>query len=111
VAVVAGRAETLAGDPAHREGWPAVTARAVAGLDRLVELAFPLLAPGGALVAWKRGDLADELAAARRAIEYHGGAIVEVRPVGGEVLAGHVLVVATRSGRGSTTPPGAAVRC
>ena len=34
-------------DPAHRGRWPAVTARAVASLADLVELALPLLAPGG----------------------------------------------------------------
>ena len=34
-----------------------MTARAVASTADLVELAFPLLARGGALVAWKRGDL------------------------------------------------------
>ena len=51
------RAEALAADSRHRGRWPAVTARAVASLADLVELAFPLLAPGGCLVAWKRGDL------------------------------------------------------
>jgi 16S rRNA (guanine(527)-N(7))-methyltransferase RsmG len=58
------RAETLARDPAHRERWPAVTARAVAALPDLVELAFPLLQRGGVLVAWKRGEIGSELAAA-----------------------------------------------
>ena len=42
----------------HRGRWPAVVARAVAPLPELVELAVPLLAPGGCLVAWKRGDIA-----------------------------------------------------
>ena len=51
------RAEALAADPRHRGRWPAVTARAVASLADLVELAFPLLEPGGCLVAWKRGDI------------------------------------------------------
>jgi len=75
VAAMAGRAETLAADRAHRERWPAVTARAVAGLGDLIELAFPLLRPGGILVAWKRGDVDDaatlggELDAARRALD------------------------------------------
>ncbi len=75
------RAEALATDRRHRGRWPAVTARAVAGLADLVELAFPLLAPGGMLVAWKRGDLADELAAAGRAIDALGGGSLEVRDV------------------------------
>ena len=40
------RAEALAADRRHRGRWPAVTARAVAPLPELVELAVPLLAPG-----------------------------------------------------------------
>ncbi len=64
VAVVAARAETLAADRGHRERWPVVTARAVASLPDLVELAFPLLVPGGLLVAWKRAGPGDERARA-----------------------------------------------
>ena len=103
VEVAAARAETLAADPAHRGRWPAVTARAVASLADLVELGFPLLAPGGVLVAWKRGDLVEEVAAAQRAIEaLGGGAVTSVR--GGVAgLEDHRLVVVTRRGR---VPPG-----
>jgi 16S rRNA (guanine527-N7)-methyltransferase len=54
--------------PARAEEWEAgmgacdlVTARAVAPLNVLVEYAAPLLAPGGALVAWKgRRDAREE---------------------------------------------------
>ena len=92
------RAEALATDRRHRGRWPAVTVRAVAGLAELVELAFPLLAPGGILVAWKRGDLGDELAAAGRAIEALGGGSLEVRDVRVTGLPGHRLVVATARG-------------
>jgi 16S rRNA (guanine527-N7)-methyltransferase len=77
------RAEALAADRRHRECWPAVTARAVAPLAELVELAFPLLAPGGLLIAWKRGEIGLELAAAQRAIEVLGGGSIEVRPATG----------------------------
>lgn len=74
VAAEAVRSEDLAVTVADRGQWPAVTARAVAPLAELIELAFPLLAPGGILVAWKRGDVAgpaglrEELAAAGRAL-------------------------------------------
>ena len=51
-----------------------VTARAVAALPDLVELGFPLLGPGGGLVAWKRGDLAAELAAGGALDALGGGA-------------------------------------
>ena len=99
VEAAAVRAEALAADPRHRGRWPAVTARAVAGLADLVELAFPLLAPGGCLVAWKRGDLTLELAAADRAIAALGGGSVVVRPVDVPGLDGHGLVIATARGR------------
>jgi 16S rRNA (guanine527-N7)-methyltransferase len=61
VQVFAGRAERLAGDGRHRERWPAVVARAVGDLAEVAELGLPLLARGGILVAWKRGDLRTEL--------------------------------------------------
>ncbi len=47
IGVAAVRAESLGANPAHRAEWPCVTARAVASLSRLVELAFPLLASAG----------------------------------------------------------------
>jgi len=92
------RAETLAADPAHRGQWPAVTARAVAALPELVELAFPLLAQGGSLIAWKRGELADEVAAGQRAVQALGGGTIEGVPVDVRGLEGHVLVIVTRHG-------------
>jgi 16S rRNA (guanine527-N7)-methyltransferase len=105
VTVVAARAEALAADPRERATWPVVTARAVATTADLVELAFPLLAPGGALVAWKRGDLRGELAAARRAIDALGGGTLEVLDVAVEGLLGHRLVIARRTGRVSDAYP------
>jgi 16S rRNA (guanine527-N7)-methyltransferase len=97
--VDARRAEDVAHDkPAER--WEVVTARAVASTADLVELAFPLLTPGGALVAWKRGDLVGELRAARRAIDALGGGQLEVRHVAIAGLEGHRIVVATRAERG-----------
>jgi 16S rRNA (guanine527-N7)-methyltransferase len=99
------RAEALAVDVRHRGRWPAVTARAIAGLAELVELAFPLLGPGGCLVAWKRGDIGPEVAAAERAIAALGGGDLDVRPVRVPGLDGHCLVVATARGRVPSTYP------
>ncbi|MEP6639863.1 MAG: 16S rRNA (guanine(527)-N(7))-methyltransferase RsmG [Chloroflexota bacterium] len=93
------RAEALAADGRHRGRWPAVTVRAVAKLAELVEIAFPLLAPGGCLLAWKRGDLEAELAAADRAIAALGGGTIEIRPVEIDGLDSHRLVVVTARGR------------
>ncbi|MEO5885030.1 MAG: 16S rRNA (guanine(527)-N(7))-methyltransferase RsmG [Candidatus Limnocylindrales bacterium] len=102
VRVATERGEALAGDARHRGRWSAVTARAVASTSDLVELAFPLLERGGFLVAWKRGELADELHAAGRAVDALGGGTIEVLDVARgalPALAGHCLVVATRTGR------------
>lgn len=105
VSVITGRAETLAADPGQRATWSVVTARAVATLAELVELAFPLLAPGGVLVAWKRGDLNAELAIARRAMDALGGGTLQVHDVDVEGLRDHRLVMATRTGRVSEAYP------
>jgi 16S rRNA (guanine527-N7)-methyltransferase len=109
VEAAAVRAEALALDRRHRGRWPAVTARAVSSLGDLVELAFPLLAPGGILVAWKRGALAGalaaELAAGRRAIDALGGGSVEVHDVSVAGLDGHRLIVATAHGTAPATFP------
>ncbi len=103
---------SLAAAPAHRGHWPAVTARAVATLAELVELGLPLLAPGGVLVAWKRGDPGDaaglggELATAARAlgaIDRRGRIVTEdALPAGATIevmedLADHRLVIVERS--------------
>jgi 16S rRNA (guanine527-N7)-methyltransferase len=125
VAVAATRAETLAGDPRHRAGWPIVTARAVAGLPELIELALPLIAPGGALIAWKRhgiaapapasarpsdeprraeepqraeDPLARELAAGARAAAALGGSVPVLYPTTVPGLTDHVLVVVEKWG-------------
>ena len=99
------RAEALATDGRHRGRWPGVTVRAVGSLAELVELAFPLLEPGGTLVAWKRGDLDGELAAAERAIDALGGGSLEIHPVAVDGLDRHRLVVATSRGRVPTGYP------
>ena len=105
VGVAAARAEELASEARHRERWPAVTARAVGSLAELVELAFPLLAVGGRLIAWKRGDIDDELDHARRAIGALGGGEIDEEPVRVAALAGHRLVVVTKRGRTTSQFP------
>jgi 16S rRNA (guanine527-N7)-methyltransferase len=100
VRVDARRAEEVARDRSAGS-WDVVTGRAVASAADLVELAFPVLAPGGSLVAWKRGHLSPELAAARRAIDALGGGEIEVIDIHVDGLDGHRLVVATRAMSGS----------
>ncbi len=79
--VVAERAERLGQDPAYREAFDVVLARAVAPLPVLAELALPLCRRGGVVVAYKSPGVEGEVAEARRAVEVLGGApprIVEV---------------------------------
>jgi 16S rRNA (guanine527-N7)-methyltransferase len=109
VEAVGARAEQLARDPARPEPWDAVTVRAVASLPRLVDLAFPLLRPGGCLVAWKRavpdagrgpgrGSALDaEIAAARPSVAGAGGGRIEIVDPGVTALPGHLLVVVRRA--------------
>ena len=99
VSVAAGRAETLAADPGHRERWPAVTARALAPLPDLIELAFPLLAPGGLLLAWKSAGQLDERRRALAAVAALGGGTIEVIPAGLAHAPAHVLVAVRKVGR------------
>jgi 16S rRNA (guanine527-N7)-methyltransferase len=58
-----------------------VLARAVAGMNILVELALPLLAEGGALLAWKGDEITQELEEARFAISELGGTLEQVQRV------------------------------
>ena len=88
---------------ARAEAWPdgigsrdVVTARAVAPLAVLVEYAAPLLAVGGALVAWKGRRDGDEERDGAAAAAATGLEVAEVRPVepwiGAEHLHLHVYV-------------------
>lgn len=70
-----------------REAYDAVTARAVARLATLAELASPLLREGGVLVAWKGRRDPEEEAELERALEPTAMAAVRVLAVG--ELAGY----------------------
>ncbi|HEX7950242.1 MAG TPA: 16S rRNA (guanine(527)-N(7))-methyltransferase RsmG [Candidatus Limnocylindrales bacterium] len=100
--VRAARAEAVAArDPA---AWDIVTARAVASLDDIVELAMPLLRVGGRLLAWKGPDIEAEVAAAGRAAGALGGSAPVVHEVVGVApLAGHRMVVVRKL---AATAPG-----
>lgn len=113
VEVAAVRAESLAANPYHRERWSAVTARAVATLPDLVEVAFPLLAPGGLLVAWKRTGIDEEVRRAGAALVALGGGTLEIVEMAAPVPSGHVLVACRKVGHtpaGWPRPPGERAR-
>jgi 16S rRNA (guanine527-N7)-methyltransferase len=78
VEVVRGRAEGLHGE----RRFDVVTSRAVAPLDRLLDWSMPLVDPEGALVAMKGSSAAEEVEAARAALERWGCAEPEVRVLG-----------------------------
>lgn len=77
--VVTARAEDLARQPRYREGFDAVLSRAVAPLPVLLELLLPLARVGGSAIAWKRGDIANELWSAERALGLLGGRLRQKR--------------------------------
>jgi 16S rRNA (guanine527-N7)-methyltransferase len=84
-AVVCERAESWAAG-GGRESYDVVTARAVGRLATIAELASPLLAEGGVLVAWKGARAADqeaEAAAAASRLAMEPAEIRSVRPYSG----------------------------
>ncbi|MDB5100626.1 MAG: methyltransferase GidB [Cyanobacteria bacterium RYN_339] len=68
-----GRAEELAREPGHRDGYDLGVARAVAALPELLELCLPFVKPGGILLVSKGAKGAEELASAGPALKaLHG---------------------------------------
>ncbi len=74
--------EHAAAGAGGREAYGAVTARAVARLATLAELASPLLREGGVLIAWKGKRDADEEEELKRAAEATAMEAVRVIEVG-----------------------------
>ncbi|HMA38071.1 MAG TPA: 16S rRNA (guanine(527)-N(7))-methyltransferase RsmG [Chloroflexia bacterium] len=73
VTVLTGRAEALGQTQGHRAAYDVATARAVAALPVLAEYGLPLCRVGGLVLASKKGDLAAELAQARKVLPQLGG--------------------------------------
>jgi 16S rRNA (guanine527-N7)-methyltransferase len=76
--VIHGRAEDVARDPAHRERYDWVAARAVAEMPVLAELMLPFARVGGMVVAMKAAAAEAEAAAAGRAMALLGGELAKV---------------------------------
>lgn len=81
VEMIHGRAETLGQDPAHRERYDVVLARAVADMPTLVEYLLPLTRIGGVSIAQKGHTAAAETQRAETAIETLGGRLRQLTPV------------------------------
>lgn len=95
--VVRGRAEDLS-DSVLAD---VVTARAVAPLERLAGWTLPFLRVGGELLAMKGRTATDEVDAARKALEEHGGAEPKILslPVGAGIEPTTVVHVLRESDR------------
>jgi 16S rRNA (guanine527-N7)-methyltransferase len=72
------RAETFGVNPAFRESFDVVTARAVARMSVLSELCIPLVKVGGHFIAMKAAHANDELANGKKAITTLGGRLEEM---------------------------------
>ena len=95
------RAEELGQDGAFREYFRLATARAVASLPVLLELALPLLEVGGYFIAYKGPEPEEEIDQSQRALILLGGKIKKVKKItlrGGE---GRSLVIVKKL---SSTP-------
>lgn len=74
VETVHGRGEECGRQPAFRERFDVVTARAVAKLNALAEYCLPLAVVGGRFIAYKGPEAAEEAADGGRACALLGGA-------------------------------------
>ena len=91
--VLTARAEEAAHLPAEREAYDVATARAVAPLATLVELALPFVRVGGALAAVKGSHADEEIAAAGVALRRCGGGAVEVHDLTADTPTLRLLIV------------------
>jgi 16S rRNA (guanine527-N7)-methyltransferase len=74
-AVLRGRAEDLARDPAHRGAYDLAFCRAVGRFSTGLELALPLLRVGGAWIAHRGADAPAEIEASAEALKQLGGEV------------------------------------
>lgn len=73
-----GRAEEYARKPEYREQFDLCVSRAVANLSVLSEYCIPYIRVGGIFVPYKSGDIDEEVAASRKAVDILGGQIDHV---------------------------------
>ncbi len=103
VRLVNARAEEAGQDPAHREQYDLVLARAVAHLPVLVEYLLPLCKIGGRCIALKGESAAAESAQAENALRLLGGRLGQLMPIElPQVAETHYLVVINKV---AATPP------
>lgn len=101
VVVVRGRAEDRHVLDDH-SGFDSVVSRAVASLDKLARWSFPLLRPGGRMVALKGDRAESEVNEFRGVLTSLGAEHVEVMRCGESVLTPAATVVVVRRGERAT---------
>ena len=100
IGVVAARAEEAARDPAHRDGYELVVARALAPLPVALEWCLPFAATGGRCILPRGSDLEAQLPAGRVAAGELGARLLPPRPLTlAELPPGRSLVVAEKRAR------------
>lgn len=77
ITAIHNRAEDGARDPKLRDGFDLVVSRAVASLPVLSEYCLPYVKPGGLLIAYKSGDIKEELEGASHALKVLGGKLCD----------------------------------
>ena len=73
-----GRAEEYARKPEYREQFDLCVSRAVANLSVLSEYCIPYIRIGGIFIPYKSGEIDEEVAASRKAVDILGGQIDHV---------------------------------
>ena len=73
-----GRAEEYARKPEYREQFDLCVSRAVANLSVLSEYCIPYIRIGGIFIPYKSGDIDEEVAVSRKAVDILGGQIDHV---------------------------------
>ena len=91
-----------------RETFDVAVARAVATMDWLAEWCLPLVKKGGKMLAMKGKKVAEELPAAKKAIQLAGGGEVIVHPIDLPGTEHHVIVEIPKIARSDPKLPRAA---
>jgi 16S rRNA (guanine527-N7)-methyltransferase len=102
-AVVCSRSETAAHLPEYRESFDAVVTRGLAEMPVLAELTLPFCRVGGRLIAQKKGDIAEEIGSAAKAVSALGGGFPIIQKINiPEFSDGRCLVIIEKK---EMTPP------
>lgn len=78
ITAIHGRAEDYGRKPEYREVFDICTSRAVANLSTLSEYCIPFIKKCGLFIAYKSGNVEEELNKATKAIKTLGGSVIEV---------------------------------